>query len=96
MAYIKVVRTAEGKDSIYSCRNCKRPACAAACEYDAIYLDEALVKIARDRCVGCGKCLESCPFDALRLIDGKIYKCDFCGKCVEFCPTRALVIRNGE
>jgi pyruvate formate lyase activating enzyme len=46
-----------------------------------------------ERCIGCGKCHEVCPRDAIALesdyrID--LSRCDACGKCAEACPTRAL------
>lgn len=35
----------------------------------------------RDKCKGCGKCKEVCPY--------RFEKCDLCGKCSLFCPTGA-------
>ncbi|HRY98969.1 MAG TPA: 4Fe-4S binding protein, partial [Bacteroidales bacterium] len=45
-------------------------------------------------CIGCGKCVKVCAFDAIRLennlawIDPK--KCTLCRKCVAECPTDAI------
>ena len=50
----------------------------------------------RSKCVGCGRCLEICNYDALSLSKGKI-KCDWakcisCSDCVQACPTEALAM----
>ncbi len=38
----------------------------------------------RDKCKGCGKCKEVCPYD--------FEKCDLCGKCTFYCPVDARKI----
>ena len=38
----------------------------------------------KDKCTGCGKCLEVCP--------NNLEKCDFCGRCELFCPADARKI----
>lgn len=38
----------------------------------------------RDKCSGCGKCKEVCPYN--------LEKCDFCGKCELYCPNDARKI----
>ena len=49
-------------------------------------------------CIGCGKCVKVCPYDAITLenylayIDP--YKCKLCRKCVEECPTSAILEVN--
>lgn len=49
-----------------------------------------------DRCVGCGECVPSCPYDAIALIDGKPVidpaKCIGCGICVDACIYGALYL----
>ena len=42
----------------------------------------------KNRCTGCGKCLEVCP--------NSLKKCDFCGKCALFCPHDAREICGKE
>ncbi|MDO4595144.1 MAG: RnfABCDGE type electron transport complex subunit B [Tissierellia bacterium] len=41
-------------------------------------------------CLGCGTCVEHCPFDAMYMNNGVAMvdreKCVACGKCVEICP----------
>lgn len=51
-----------------------------------------------EKCVGCGKCREVCPADAIVMRGGKprIHrkKCIRCFCCQEFCPKSALVVRR--
>lgn len=45
-------------------------------------------------CIGCSKCFQICPFDAITMADNLAYidaeKCKLCRKCVEVCPTNAI------
>lgn len=53
----------------------------------------ALLLIDRDLCIGCGKCVDVCPFFALRLEDGIAVvneACTACGACLDTCPVDAL------
>jgi len=46
-----------------------------------------------DRCIGCGKCVEACPEDAICTSDGiqiDRKKCTRCGVCAEICPAKAI------
>ncbi|MDR0905946.1 MAG: electron transfer flavoprotein subunit alpha [Oscillospiraceae bacterium] len=51
------------------------------------------VKIIKDQCKGCTKCVKECPFDAITMIE-KIAnigpKCTNCGTCVDVCPFQAI------
>jgi len=52
-----------------------------------------LLDIDKDKCVGCGACIDTCPFGALSLVDGMVEvneKCTGCGACLLACPTHAL------
>ena len=48
----------------------------------------------RDRCNGCGLCVEVCPSDTLSMVDGKAAvtadRSMACGQCVEHCPINAV------
>ncbi|MFX1606774.1 MAG: hydrogenase iron-sulfur subunit [Promethearchaeota archaeon] len=51
-----------------------------------------------ETCDVCKACIESCPNDALRLLDDKVVHipvhCEFCGICVSACPTRAIEFQS--
>ena len=51
-----------------------------------------MIQIAQS-CVGCGKCVATCPFGALSVVGGKATAsaaCTMCGSCVSVCPMNAL------
>lgn len=54
-----------------------------------------LVEIDKERCVGCGRCVDDCVGSNLCLGDGKAQvkgSCILCGHCVALCPTEAVSI----
>jgi hypothetical protein len=52
-----------------------------------------------EKCIGCGECVNICPVDALKLVDGKSSldknKCIGCASCMAVCPTMALFVDMG-
>jgi ferredoxin len=49
----------------------------------------------RQKCKGCAKCIEVCPFSARTFIDGKsktAYNCFGCGLCRYACPEQAITM----
>jgi electron transfer flavoprotein alpha subunit len=52
-----------------------------------------------DKCTGCEKCIPSCPYGAIEVIDKKaIIKdtCTLCGACVDSCPFKAIELTKKE
>lgn len=58
-----------------------------------------IIKVSRDKCVGCGLCLRVCPFEAIIMVEGYPEfneNCRFCGACVSSCPVQAITIEREE
>jgi Na+-translocating ferredoxin:NAD+ oxidoreductase RNF subunit RnfB len=56
------------------------------------------MKACKVSCIGCGKCVKECKFEAITLWQNLSYidpnKCRLCRKCIEACPTKAIVAAN--
>lgn len=54
--------------------------------------------VAKRRCIGCGRCAESCPAKTIAIANGKAVidygRCIKCYCCHELCPVRAIAIRR--
>ncbi|WP_333654278.1 FAD-binding protein [Dissulfurispira sp.] len=47
-----------------------------------------------ERCTGCGQCIDSCPFTAIVMQEGKAFineYCQFCKACMNICPEGAII-----
>ncbi|MEE3381134.1 MAG: 4Fe-4S binding protein [Succiniclasticum sp.] len=57
-------------------------------------------KVDTGRCIGCSKCVHSCPVDAMRLVDHKaspcLHNCIECGVCSAVCPVHAVHYGRGD
>jgi anaerobic dimethyl sulfoxide reductase subunit B (iron-sulfur subunit) len=86
-----------------SCNHCDEAACIRVCPTGAMNKDPktGLVNVNTDRCIGCGYCHLSCPYNAPKVDreKGHSVKCTGCvnrvqeGKlpiCIEGCGLRAL------
>ena len=77
------------------CSQCKAPVCSQVCPTNALHWVDGLVRLDKEECISCYKCVESCPFGAMYAHEDCEYpiKCDMCGGdpvCVNSCPTGAL------
>jgi len=95
-AHCRVMRVnAETLEPVF-CRHCEDAPCIDACPVEAIQRDTATgaVLLDVDTCVGCGECMESCPYGAIfRDHEERVVKCDLCGgdpQCVRFCRSGAI------
>ncbi len=76
-----------------TCNQCGEPACEEYCPTGAITkdVDDGIVRINRDKCLGCGLCSSVCPYGGIQYNAeiGEPFKCDLCNgepQCVEACP----------
>jgi tetrathionate reductase subunit B len=90
------------------CMHCDEAACVSACKTKGgIYKrHDGLVVINPNKCTGCKKCIDACPYSAIYFNEdlNLAQKCTGCAhlldrdwkepRCADFCPTNA--IRFGE
>ncbi|MBT8267901.1 MAG: 4Fe-4S dicluster domain-containing protein [Bacteroidia bacterium] len=83
------------------CNHCENSPCVRCCPTGASHIIESgIVLVTHNECIGCGACIESCPYDArYQHPEGYIDKCTFCHHrlekgqlpaCVEVCPTKCM------
>jgi len=89
---IRIFMYTPGLEVPHLCTQCMDYPCVNACPFQALSVDESTgaVLVDRDKCTGCGKCIEACP-GAVPFIhpkDGYVVICDLCGgdpECVKVC-----------
>ena len=57
-----------------------------------------VAKVRESHCTGCEMCVDVCPFEAIKLVDGKALVnevlCEGCGTCVGTCVRAAIDVKN--
>lgn len=97
---------AEGAASPACCPPGGKAVAAAMAEKLGVSLDLSgmadegpkLATIAEDLCIGCCRCIKSCPTDAILGAPKQIHNilkeaCTGCAACVDHCPTEAVVMQ---
>jgi Fe-S-cluster-containing dehydrogenase component len=83
------------------CNHCADAPCVRCCPTGASHIVEGgVVLVTHSDCIGCGACIESCPYDArYSHPEGYVDKCTFCihrvrdglkPACVSVCPTNCM------
>lgn len=83
------------------CNHCDNSPCVRCCPTGAShYAEGGIVLVTEEDCIGCGACVQSCPYDArYSHPEGYVDKCTFCKPrveqdldpaCVSVCPTKCM------
>lgn len=68
----------------YNCMHCEKPPCVEVCVSGATYKDPitGLVEVDQEACIGCGYCVEACPYKVRYLNEkrGVVDKCNACAQ----------------
>ncbi|WBU65413.1 formate dehydrogenase subunit beta [Paracoccus aerodenitrificans] len=86
------------------CMHCEDPGCLKACPSPGaiVQYTNGIVDFIHDKCIGCGYCIQGCPFDIPRMSPTRhvVSKCTLCSDrvavgqgpaCAKACPTQAIV-----
>ena len=91
-----------------ACMHCDDPSCVRACPTGATWKGrDGVVEIDRSRCIGCGSCIDACPYHARfrHPVTGTADKCDYCRRstpagempaCVAVCPVHCRAFGDAD
>ena len=98
-----VYPTVESHLAAKKCMHCGDAPCVAACPVNVLHVNEKgfinYVGDTDDGCIGCGLCVNRCPYDVPKMRNEKMYKCTGCESlitdnqepaCVDSCIANAL------
>lgn len=71
---------------VAQCNHCDNPTCLKPCPTGATFRrDDGIVAVDRELCIGCGFCVDACPYEAryINPATQKVDKCDFCSARLE-------------
>lgn len=98
LSRIRIIKFEDkGTDIPVACKQCINAPCVNNCPVGALYKDPVTMAtlLKKEICIGCGVCVEVCPFSAAALDeDGLSMICDLCDgnpECVAVCPVQAIV-----
>ncbi len=83
------------------CLQCEEAFCALVCPVNALHRDaeKGIVKLNKDKCIGCKLCLVACPFGNMSFARNTSSKCELCDgdpMCVKSCQWKALTYEEPD
>ena len=83
---------------VVSCVFIYRTFCRFICPLGALYgffnkISLFGIKLEKDKCVNCGKCISVCKMDIHHVGD---MECINCGECISVCPTKAISYKGAK
>ncbi|MCS3900530.1 4Fe-4S dicluster domain-containing protein [Methanococcus voltae] len=84
------------------CQHCASAPCGEICPVNAIDVNNGVVHLNEELCIGCGLCALACPFGAIFINEKTAHKCDLCIEendecaCIKACSKRCLEVVDVE
>jgi Fe-S-cluster-containing hydrogenase component 2 len=79
-------------------KSCDRE-CVQVCPAECIRdVNGHAIEVVREECIGCGDCVEACPYDAIHMRGEVAFKCNLCDgepTCTKFCSVLAITDEEG-
>ncbi|HHV32415.1 4Fe-4S dicluster domain-containing protein [Caproiciproducens sp. LBM24188] len=97
------IEQGNGINFAVNCRHCEEPLCVKSCITGALSVQDGVIHVDQDKCVGCYTCILVCPYGAVMPgpTGGVVQKCELCTNnssgepaCVKGCPNRAIVFEE--